>query len=188
VLEGLEALNDATLYGEWYRMGKHITKGNPDAELFWHTTVENCKGAYRQEDIREEGQHIMWVIPIKKGRHFYFPFGHDKREVDPFPGNTWDKLIKQGLYYTAGYDTVALTSVASINRKKFNGSSISVRYMNVSIPARHTIQVTDIHGAVVFSQSAAEAGDYDLSGLQTGFYFIKVDIPGITETQKVLIY
>ncbi len=252
IFEGLEQLDDVTMYGEWYRMGEHITKNAPDAELLWYATVENCRGVWDAQHIHEEGQHIMWVIPIEKGKHLYFPFGHDALEVDPFPGNSWEQLIKQGLYYVAGYDTVALapakgctdpaadnttadateddgtctytgcpnqaaenyfcktnndafpcvasngytaadisddsSCAVSINRQKFGNPSMSVRHMNVFIPDPHAIQITNVNGAVVFSQNASEAGNYDLSKLQPGLYIIKAVTSRSTETQKVLLY
>ncbi len=76
----------------------------------------------------------------------------------------------------------------SINRRKFGNPSISVRQMVVFAPDHHIIQIANTEGAIIFSQNANDAKNYDLSEFQPGLYFIKVVTPGISETQKMLIY
>ncbi len=60
-------------------------------------------------------------------------------------------------------------------RMKFNkGSIVSISPSGISIDKEHSIQVLNIKGEVVFSETGTGPGDYSLSGYEPGIYFVNI--------------
>jgi hypothetical protein len=64
--------------------------------------------------------------------------------------------------------------------------SISSDAVSINANAFHSIEITNVSGEIVFSQTGSRAAVYDLNHLQTGIYIVKVTAPGIRKNRKIL--
>lgn len=68
------------------------------------------------------------------------------------------------------------------------GIAISQNMVSVSSGGRHSVEILNVNGKLVFSQSRNGAYDYTLSALEPGVYLVKVSTPEVIKTKRILIY
>lgn len=214
IVEGIKFNGKDTVIfpqGEWHTFAHLITETYPNAEILLSMNGAKCtKGGtgtncgMSLDVINYDvpgGYPASWTFPDKKGRIGYFMEAHDLVTMQALTEPIWDKFFTQFLYYIAGYDTTAAgTSVRRAGHADLDfaldPSGVTFHPGNgagvlIDKRGRHAVALTDLSGHLV-KEYRGQGGlaDYDLSGEMArsgpGIYFLRVTLPGLTRTKRLL--
>jgi hypothetical protein len=120
--------------------------------------------------------------PSGGGQYIYTCLGHGAND---FVGDWLKKATWAWMQYLNGkYD-----AVSALGRPKLDGDAFafSANHLDVSYAKPYSVKVMNLNGGVIFLKNGQGNHQYDLSGLQPGFYFVKVSGPSNAKVKRILI-
>lgn len=168
-------------------------------------TANTCgNGGYNYSNGAGGNWPVSWTFPLKKGNIGYFMEGHDLTTMNSMTQPIWDKFFKQFMYYLAGYDTTAVTSV---NPSRYQGGGSGSAYeidpsgitfhpagqtgVLITKPGSHVVTLFDMSGRKVREERGATSPvDYDFTGDlagKHGLYVMRVSVSGASRTQRIML-
>ncbi|MEO7427630.1 MAG: ThuA domain-containing protein [Fibrobacteria bacterium] len=136
--------------------------------------------ALDSESVHEFTWLKKW--PSGGGEYIYTCLGHGSND---FVGDWLKKATWAWMQYLNGkYDAVPV-----LGRPKLDGDVItfSANHLDVSYAKSYSVKVMNLNGAVILFKNGQGNRSYDLSGLQPGFYFVRVSGPSNARIKRILI-
>ncbi len=165
------------------------TCGNPN----------NCgNGIYNYTQVAgPSGWPISWTFPDKKGNVGYFMEGHDLVTMQSMGQTIWDKFFKQFMYYIAGYDTTAVTSIGSQPNLDLDLSQSGVTFHPTDVgvlitrPGSYVVALYNMSGQtvkMVRGNNSPVDLDFasDLQSRPKGVYLMRVATKGYSASRRFL--
>jgi len=203
IMEGIGFGTDGTAdsvvwsQGEWHTFSGDITTKVADKNIFLKMNPGTCTkdgtgtncgtavGTYNY-GANPTGYSATWTFPAGKGNIGYFMEGHDKVTMNAMGQATWDRFFKQFMYYIAGYDTVAVTSIGRPGqyRLALDKSGISFHSNDpgvfISAGGAHAVALYDPQGKLVKQVVGRKTPvDYNFSSYlqaKRAMYVMKVNV------------
>jgi len=120
--------------------------------------------------------------PSGGGEYIYTCMGHGAND---FVGDWLKKATWAWMQYLSGkYEEVPV-----LGRPKLDGDALafSANHLTVSFAKPYSVKVMNQNGAMILTKNGQGNRSYDLSGLQPGFYFVKISGPSNAKVKRILI-
>ncbi len=198
--------HDTLIAEEFPGYGGSIKDKVPSAEVLFNVDDNyagfNCGSGC---DKSNPWPHSLgWTFKIKKGTMVFAGFGHDAGAATtwgrPNPldqrGPYYERLLRQSLYWAAGYDTTAATTgllkgKAEDYRFRQYGVAFDDRKMSVLFTESgpHSVSLIDMRGHVWLTEHASTAKEHilDTSRLPFGVYMLRASTRKGVQSKRFVI-
>ena len=194
--------------GEWHWFTNKITTVNPNAKVFLSMNPSTCSTtgtntncgvatATYNYGTAAAGYPASWTFPDMKGNIGYFMEGHDLVTMNAMTTPIWDKFFKQFMYWTAGYDTVLIsTGIHKLNLDfSLDASGISFHPAEVGVliskPGNHLVTLYDMAGHKIKEVRGSRVPiDYNWSDelkSKSGVYLMRVSVSGGFKSRRFFV-